>query len=181
MNVANVKSAAVEPQVVSAVTATKPAAKPAAKAAVNASAKATAKPAVKVAVKVPTKPAVKATTKAAAKTATKPATKTAAKVAAKPAKRPAAKAVPAAKANGAAETAPKIRKPKLVQATITLHADEHTVLKDLKAACKLASTNVKKSELMRAALTLLKTIDVAAIKVLVERLPALKPEAKKKA
>ncbi len=148
-------------------------------------AKAAAKTATKRAVKTAAKPAVKAATKPAVKSASKVAAKAPAKVTVKPAVKPAAKvaskATPAAKANGAATQAPKVRKPKVVQASFNLHEDEHTVLKDLKQACKLAATDVKKSELVRAALTLLKSLDVTAIKALVERLPSLKAAPKSKA
>jgi hypothetical protein len=153
----------------------KAAVKPASKVAVKPASKVAAKPASKVAAKPATKTAVKPTAKVAAKSASKPVVKPPAKAPVKPATKP------AGKANGAAMAETKLRKPKVVQASFTLHEDEHTVLKDLKQACKLAATNVKKSELVRAALMLLKKLDVATVKALVEHLPALKTSAKNKA
>ena len=148
---------AVEPLAETA--ATRQPAKTAAKTATKRAVKTVPKPAVKVAAKAVTKPAVKSagTVKSAGKVAAKAAAKVTVKPAAKPAAKAASEAKPAAKANGAATQEPKLRKPKIVQASFTMHEDEHTVLKDLKQACKLAATDVKKSELVRAALPALKS------------------------
>lgn len=146
--------------------ATKPAAKRAAKPA--------AKPAIKPAVKSVAQPAVKA--------AAKPATK------AKPAKSTTKPAKPAAKpvAKAAARTAParpvKPVKVKVVRDSFTMPSDEYAVLGILKQRALAAAHHAKKSELLRAGIKLLASLDDVALVRALTTVPAIKtgrPKAKK--
>jgi len=134
-------------------------------------------------VKVPAK-------KAAAPKAEKPAEKSSAKPAAK-------KAAPAAKTNDAvkaiAPKAPvkaaekplpepkeKFKKPKLVRDSFTMPEAEYAVLGEVKKACLKAGIEVKKSELLRVGVALIRQLDTARLKEILASLPTLKAGRPKK-
>jgi hypothetical protein len=130
-----------------------------------------AKPAAKPAVKAVAKPVAKPAAKPAAKAVAKPAAKPVAKTVAKPAPAPAP--VPAPKA--------KVHKPKLVRDSFTMPEEEYAVLGQVKKACLKGGVEVKKSELLRAGVALLKQLDLAALKAVLAGLPQLKTGRPKKA
>ena len=129
--------------------------------------RAAAKPAAKPAAKVTVEPAVKA----AAKPASKPAAKPAAKAVAKPTVKPAKPAAPA-----------KAAKVKLVRDSFTMPSDEYAVLGQLKQRALAGAHHAKKSELLRAGVKLLASLDDAALLRALTAVPAVKtgrPKAKK--
>ncbi|MFZ6801577.1 hypothetical protein [Undibacterium sp. Di24W] len=177
----DIDSAAAKLEVVKA-----PAAKPAIKAAVKPATKSATKPATKRLTKPASKPANKVGAKAAVpaiaaavKPATvkaKPATKTVAKPAAKVTKSNAVKPI------SATSSKEKHKKPKLVRDSFTMPEAEYSVLGEVKKACIAAGVEVKKSQLLRVGLVLLKGSSVATLKAMIEALPALKagrPKAEK--
>lgn len=137
--------------------------------------------------------------KAAAKTASaqkavEPAVKKTAMVKAVPAAKPdaAVKAI-AAKAPKApvkaaekpvvkpvAEPKEKARKPKLVRDSFTMPEAEYAVLGEVKKACLKAGIEVKKSELLRVGVSLIRQLDTAKLKEILAGLPALKAGRPKK-
>jgi hypothetical protein len=74
----------------------------------------------------------------------------------------------------------KPRKPKLVRDSFTMPADEYAVLGEVKKACLKAGVAVKKSELLRVGVALIRKLDAAALKVALEALPVLKAGRPKK-
>jgi hypothetical protein len=154
-----------------------------------APAQATAKPraakAPRAAAKPAAKPAAKATVKSAAKADAKPA----AKPVAKPAEKPAAKAVarakpakPATKVEAKPAAPAKAAKVKLVRDSFTMPSDEYAVLGLLKQRALAAAHHAKKSELLRAGVKLLASLDNAALLRALTAVPAVKtgrPKAKK--
>nr|WP_315484617.1 hypothetical protein [uncultured Undibacterium sp.] len=155
-----------------------PAAKPAVKSAV--------KPATKPVAKRAAKPASKPVKKVVAKTATpavaaavKPPiakAKPAVKSVAKPVAKPVAKVVKTSVAKPAAASAPKekLKKPKLVRDSFTMPEAEYVVLGEVKKLCIAAGVEVKKSQLLRVGLVLLKGSSVATLKAMIAALPPLK-------
>ncbi len=139
---------------------------PAAKAATNPSTSvAKPAPAAGKAVKAVKKPVV-----AAKPVVAKP-------VAAKPAVgKSAAPAMSAAVAAGKE----KAKKAKLVRDSFTMPESEYEVLSQVKKACISAGVEVKKSQLLRIGLVLLKKTDVAALKNLIAGLEPLKAGRPKK-
>ncbi|MGE5621867.1 MAG: hypothetical protein ACM3WS_01750 [Bacillota bacterium] len=119
--------------------------------------------------------------KATAKTADKPVEKPAAKerrvpkAAPKPEKKP-AKA--AAKADSADKE--KTKKPKLVRDSFTMPESEYAVLGEVKKACLKAGIEVKKSELLRVGVALLRQLDTGKLQEILAGLPALKAGRPKK-
>ncbi|MDE2430239.1 MAG: hypothetical protein KGM99_16070 [Burkholderiales bacterium] len=136
----------------------------------------------------------KAVTKPAAKVATKPATKAAPAVkAAKPvaratAKPASAKASPvkAIASKSVSVKAPvavvveKPKKSKLVRDSFTMPEAEYAVLGHVKKACLKAGIEVKKSQLLRIGLALLKNTDVPNLKKMIAALEPLKAGRPKK-
>ena len=125
-----------------------------------------------VARKAPAKPAAKT-----AKSATTPAAKLAAaaksRVAAAP--KPAANnAAPTPKAKPAAEQKDKVKKAKLVRDSFTMPEAEYAVLGEMKKACLKAGIEVKKSELLRVGVALIRKLEIAQLKEVLAGLPALK-------
>ncbi|MBV8664978.1 MAG: hypothetical protein JO269_00715 [Burkholderiaceae bacterium] len=104
-----------------------------------------------------------------AKPAVKPAAKPSAKVAAKPSAKPAAKAV-----------APKAKKIKLVRDSFSMPENEYAVLGVVKKACLKAGIEVKKSELLRIGVALIRKTDLAALKRELAALAPLKAGRPKK-
>ena len=138
-------------------TVSKTAAKPAvAASAKTAPKKLATKPTAAVAKKAQAKPAVKLANKSASKSATKPAVKVENKL--KP----------------AAPKVEKVKKPKLVRDSFTMPEAEYAVLGDVKKACLAAGVEVKKSQLLRIGLELLKKTEMVQLKAMITALPALK-------
>jgi hypothetical protein len=119
-----------------------------------------------------------AATKTAAKTATKTAVKTVAKAAAKtPVKTPAKKIVAAA-VNVAPATSPekssKPKKPKMVRDSFSFPKAEYVILQELKERSHRLTQPAKKTELLRAAIKTLSTLDDAAFLKAIQSVPSLK-------
>ncbi len=131
------------------------------------------------------KPAV---AKSAAKSVSKAASKPAAKPEVQPEVQPELKAVdkaPAAeKAAAVAKPAQtqkdKPRKPKLVRDSFTMPEEEYQVLGEVKKACLKAGIEVKKSELLRVGVAVIRQMDLARLQEVLDTLPPLKPGRPKK-
>jgi len=122
-------------------------------------------------------PAAKPVTKAVAgKTA--PAAKPDATVKAIAAKAPKAAEKPVVKP--VAEPKEKLKKPKLVRDSFTMPEAEYAVLGEVKKACLKAGIEVKKSELLRVGVALIRQLDTAKLKEILAGLPALKAGRPKK-
>ena len=112
-------------------------------------------------------------------TSRKPATKKAAvsRAAVKPAQKTVGAAVrarsAAAKAAGALKT-DKPKKPKLVRDSFTIPKTEFTVLQDLKLRAGMHGTAAKKSEILRAGIKALATMNDAAFAAAIGAVPAIK-------
>ena len=89
--------------------------------------------------------------------------------AAKPAAKPTPKE-PAAKP----EEKEKAKKPKLVRDSFTMPEAEYAVLGQVKKDCLKAGFEVKKSELLRVGVALIRQLDTTRLKEVLETLPALK-------
>ncbi|GAC1319201.1 MAG: hypothetical protein NVS3B11_13750 [Collimonas sp.] len=150
--VASVVKRAVKKPVAAVKTVAK--AKPAVRSAVKPAAKPVAKPAVKPAAKLPSKPLL----------ATKP-------LVAKPTL-PVIKSLPDVK--------PKVKKAKLVRDSFTMPADEYQVLGEVKKTFLKAGLEVKKSELLRVGVALIRELDLASLKLAVASLPPVKAGRPKK-
>lgn len=101
------------------------------------------------------------------------------KQAAKPALKPLKKAdKPAEKAEPAVKE--KSRKPKLVRDSFTMPEEEYAVLSEVKKACLKAGVEVKKSELLRVGVALIRQLDTAKLKEILAGLPVLKAGRPKK-
>jgi hypothetical protein len=168
--------------------ATKPAAKPTAKskpaATTTNAASNTVKPVVAntaippVAKPAATKaPASKAAVKPAAKPAAKPLAKAAAPAAKKPAAAPAAK-TPAKPV--VANDKPKTPKVKMERDSFTMPKDEYAQIAALKKRLEGLGKPVKKSELLRAGLKLLSTLNDTALKAALNTVPTIKTGRPKK-
>lgn len=169
----------------------KTATKAATKAAVKTATKSTAKPATKAVTKVATKVATKATTK---KTTAKKATvkkaavkKTTAKKATKPiAKKPVQKTVVKAPVKNLksavkpVEVKEKIKKSKLVRDSFTMPEIEYQVLSDVKKAFLKAGVSVKKSELLRAGVALIRNLELGKLNTVIKALSPIKAGRPKK-
>jgi LAS superfamily LD-carboxypeptidase LdcB len=79
-----------------------------------------------------------------------------------------------------AEPKDKVKKPKLVRDSFTMPEAEYQVLADMKKACLKAGVEVKKSELLRVGVALIRQMDVAKIKEVLNTLPPLKAGRPKK-
>lgn len=80
----------------------------------------------------------------------------------------------------ATEAKEKPRKVKLVRDSFTMPEAEYAVLGDVKKACLKAGIEVKKSELLRIGVALIRQLDVAKLKEILAALPALKAGRPKK-
>ncbi len=74
----------------------------------------------------------------------------------------------------------KQRKPKLVRDSFTMPEDEYAVLGEVKKACLKAGVEVKKSELLRVGVSLIRQLDSVKLKAALDALPALKAGRPKK-
>lgn len=81
--------------------------------------------------------------------------------------KPALKTVKAVKAD-------KVKKPKLVRDSFTMPQSEYDVLAQVKKTCITAGVEIKKSELLRIGVALLKNMDAKKIGEAKATLPALK-------
>ncbi|GIZ54001.1 hypothetical protein [Noviherbaspirillum aridicola] len=111
-----------------------------------------------------------------------PAAKPAAKPVEKPAAKPAARKAAAVKAKPEVKAEPEVRarKPKLVRDSFTMPESEYAALGEIKKACLKAGIEVKKSELLRAGVALLKRLDVQGVRDVLGSLPSLKAGRPKK-
>jgi hypothetical protein len=114
--------------------------------------------------KAPTKPVVAKQVSKAIKTTVVPAVKPAAKPVAKPASPP----------------KEKVKKIKLIRDSFSMPEEEYAVLGSVKKACLKAGIEVKKSELLRIGVALIKKIDLAGLKRELTALPPLKAGRPKK-
>jgi len=147
-----------------AVSARKPAQKAAPKAATQTAAKPAAKPSAKPLVKATSRPANKPASKAIAKAAAKPATK--------PVVKSAEPAASLAQAKTAAEQ--KLKKPKLVRDSFTFPKDEYQAIATLKQRALSLQHSTKKSEILRAGLKLMSSLNDKAFLAALTSVPALK-------
>lgn len=103
---------------------------------------------------------------------------------AKPVVKPAVKPVMPAKAEAPAmpqaEQKEKAKKAKLVRDSFTMPEAEYAVLGEVKKACLKAGIEVKKSELLRVGVALIRQLDTAQLKEILSKLPALKAGRPKK-
>jgi hypothetical protein len=127
-------------------------------------------------------PARKVVTKAAAaKVArTKTATPAAKPRIARAPKAAAPKKAIAPKITAEVEQKEKPKKTKLVRDSFTMPEPEYAVLGEMKKACLKAGIEVKKSELLRVGVALVRTLDIAQLKTILAGLPALKAGRPKK-
>ncbi|MDB5992126.1 MAG: hypothetical protein JWQ10_3529 [Herbaspirillum sp.] len=146
------------------------------------------KPAVKTTAKRPLKAAV-AVKKPIAKPALKKpavAKKPAAAAVKKPApalmKAAAAKPVvkPAVKPVVKAPEAPKIKKIKQIRDSFTMPEPEYAVIAQVKKACLKAGFEMKKSDLLRIGVSLIKGLDISTLKIILATLTPLKAGRPKK-
>ncbi|QRX82350.1 hypothetical protein [Glaciimonas sp. PAMC28666] len=93
---------------------------------------------------------------------------------------PKTSATPVSPAKPAIEPKVKARKAKLVRDSFTMPEDEYQVLSDVKKACLKAGLAVKKSELLRIGVALIKQLDNAKLKAAIASLPLVKAGRPKK-
>jgi hypothetical protein len=84
---------------------------------------------------------------------------------------------PAARQKPASQ--PAARKPKLVRGSFAVPKDEYAALAELKQTCLKDGVAVKKSQLLRVAITLLRELDSARLGQMVAALPATAARRKK--
>jgi hypothetical protein len=144
-------------------TTTAPTAQPTAKKTVRKAAK-----------KAPRKSAVKAPAKAKSVAAKKPASRPAKKIATAPTRKASAqpKVKAASSAQPAAET--KLKKPKLIRDSFTFPKDEYQAIAGLKQKALGLKHGAKKSEILRAGLKLLNSLNDKAFLAALTNVPALK-------
>lgn len=120
--------------------------------------------------------------RAAAKSAPKkkPAGPAPRKAAAAKPKAAAKKSAPPAKAKPAAASKEKVKKPKLVRDSFTMPEAEYQGLSDVKKACIKAGFEIKKSELLRIGVALIRNSAPAQLKAVLASLPPLKAGRPKK-
>ncbi len=135
---------------------------------------------MKPATKAATKAAMKAPAKAGARPAAKAAPSKAPAASKQTAPKQAAKAASVDKLAPVAEVKEKTRKPKLVRDSFTMPEAEYAVLGELKKACLKAGVEIKKSELLRVGVALLRQLDPAKIREIRAGLPTLKAGRPKK-
>lgn len=143
----------------------KPAAKPAARPAVKAAPKA-AVPVVKV-------PVAKAPAAAPVKAAAAPAPKKPAAAPLKPIQKPVA-------LTKAEKKAAKPKKIKQVRDSFTMPENEYAVLAQVKKSCLKAGVEIKKSDLLRIGVSLIKNLKIAELKDILNGLTPLKVGRPKK-
>lgn len=83
-------------------------------------------------------------------------------------------ATPVSPVSAEASVKEKHKKPKLVRDSFTMPEDEYAVLSEVKKACIAAGIEVKKSQLLRVGLQLLKKTPVSTLKTMITGLQPLK-------
>lgn len=78
------------------------------------------------------------------------------------------------------EVKEKVKKIKLVRDSFTMPEAEYAVLSEVKKACLKAGIEIKKSELLRIGVALIRKLDTAQLKEIQASLPALKAGRPKK-
>ncbi|MBW9332215.1 MULTISPECIES: hypothetical protein [Herbaspirillum] len=140
----------------------------------------TKKPVAKAAAPKPAavkKPAVKPATRAAAKPAAAPAADKKVEKVAKPEKTD--KPVKAEKVEKV-EKAPKAKKVKQVRDSFTMPENEYAVLAQVKKTCLKAGVEIKKSDLLRIGVSLIKNLKITELKDILGSLTPLKVGRPKK-
>lgn len=140
----------------------------------------TKKPVAKAAAPKPAavkKPAVKPATRAAAKPAAAPAAEKKVEKVAKPEK--ADKPVKAEKVEKV-EKAPKAKKVKQVRDSFTMPENEYAVLAQVKKTCLKSGVEIKKSDLLRIGVSLIKNLKITELKDILGSLTPLKVGRPKK-
>lgn len=99
---------------------------------------------------------------------------------AKPAKPEKKKAVAPAKNAAVVEKKEKVKKPKLVRDSFTMPEAEYKVLGEVKKNCLKAGIEVKKSELLRVGVALIREMDPGKLQAVLATLPSLKAGRPKK-
>ncbi|WP_034294987.1 hypothetical protein [Herbaspirillum sp. RV1423] len=160
-------------QAKTAVRATSAAAAKAVKPVVKTAVK---KPAAKAPAKPVRKPAAKAPAKTIAPALKKPLGPVVKPASVKPITKPAAKAV--AKTEKKAEL--KIKKVKQIRDSFTMPETEYEVLSQVKKACLKAGFEIKKSDLLRIGVSLIKNLETGKLKTLLAGLTPLKVGRPKK-
>lgn len=89
-------------------------------------------------------------------------------------------AAESSKAKANPEIKEKQKKPKLVRDSFTMPETEYAVLGEVKKACLKAGVEVKKSELLRVGVALVRELDIARLKEVLASLPTLKAGRPKK-
>lgn len=141
------------------------------KASVSAKSKTPAKVAAKPATRTPVKAAAPTLKKSLSAIA-----RPAVKLVAKPVSKPVAKAV--VKTEKKAEL--KLKKIKQIRDSFTMPETEYEVLSQVKKACIKAGFEIKKSDLLRIGVSLIKNLDTARLKTLLAGLTPLKVGRPKK-
>lgn len=136
-----------------------------------------AAPAVKPPVK---KAAVKPAARAAAKPAPAPKAAPAAKPAAAPKPPKAVEPVKAEKKSDKLEKPAKAKKVKQVRDSFTMPENEYAVLAQVKKSCLKAGVEIKKSDLLRIGVSLIKNLKIAELKDILASLTPLKVGRPKK-
>ncbi len=170
-------------------------AKPVSKTASKATTKPTAKPTAKPSKELSAGPAVTGhTAKPASRPSIQPPAKAGSKPKASPAavsvkpagsKTPAARSATAARADGVSagsllDAKDRLRKPKLIRDSFTMPEAEYAALGEVKKACLKAGYEVKKSELLRVGVGLIRKMDIVQLKDILATLPPLKAGRPKK-
>jgi hypothetical protein len=90
------------------------------------------------------------------------------------------KAVAPAKNAAAVEKKEKVKKPKLVRDSFTMPEAEYKVLGEVKKNCLKAGIEVKKSELLRVGVALIREMDPGTLQAVLATVPSLKAGRPKK-
>ena len=102
------------------------------------------------------------------------------KPAVKPATRAAAKPAAAPAADKKVEKAPKAKKVKQVRDSFTMPENEYAVLAQVKKTCLKAGVEIKKSDLLRIGVSLIKNLKITELKDILGSLTPLKVGRPKK-
>lgn len=181
------KSISTQPAKASAKAAAKPAPKPVSKPVAEAVAKPVSKPAAKAAAAVKSR-AMKKPVVSAPETdvAPQPVGKASVAIPVKTAVEREIKSSAPARSNGAGADRAALdgkerpRKAKLVRDSFTMPEAEYAVLGEVKKACLKAGYEVKKSELLRVGVSLIRAMDIVALKDVLAALPPVKAGRPKK-
>jgi len=153
--------------------------KPVSKSASKPSAKTASKAVAKTAAKPAAKPVTKSATKTASKTSTKSSTQTAIQKAIKLPSKPTHKSLVksadiASPAQAKTAVEQKAKKPKLIRDSFTFPKDEYQAIATLKQRALNLQHGTKKSEILRAGLKLMSSLNDKAFLAALTSVPALK-------